>query len=280
MSVICVWWSNLALNICILIKGSQFCLFWFPFGFSLRKCVSNNFKELHEKNKTTTLGGEHWWQGGFLGAALHVCGQQRLEIPWVQILLPVVPLGFASRGRELKAGHVVRKIRAWVEFQRVVWKYAENSALCVCVHTLRRTRGLWSLLVGLHGKASNCCGPCGQTGHLGRRVPLPQCWQFVLRGLLSSSEQGSGSQALSVDRPAPSTALSCMIKTDFAQIHECLSLFSLAVDCRKYSLNNKIPLKMQGYRESQHPLACCALLGACILSLAQQLCTLYNFLLL
>lgn len=34
-----------------------------------------------------------------------------LDIPWVQGLLPVVPLGFASRGRELKAGHVVRKIR-------------------------------------------------------------------------------------------------------------------------------------------------------------------------
>jgi len=35
----------------------------------------------------------------------------RLELPWVQGLLPVVPLGFASRGRELKAGHTGRKIR-------------------------------------------------------------------------------------------------------------------------------------------------------------------------
>lgn len=34
-----------------------------------------------------------------------------LELPWVQGLLPVVPLGFASRGRELKAGHIVRKIK-------------------------------------------------------------------------------------------------------------------------------------------------------------------------
>lgn len=34
-----------------------------------------------------------------------------LEIPWVQGFLHVLLLGFASRGRELKAGHVVRKIR-------------------------------------------------------------------------------------------------------------------------------------------------------------------------
>lgn len=33
------------------------------------------------------------------------------EIPWVQGLFPVLSLGFASRGRELKAGHIVRKIR-------------------------------------------------------------------------------------------------------------------------------------------------------------------------
>lgn len=209
MSVSFVWWSNLALNVCTLTKGNQFCLFWFPFGFSLSKCVANNFKELHEKNKTTTLGGEHWWQGGVLGAALHVCGQQRAGntlgegLSWV-------PLGFASRGRELKAGHVVRKIRVWIEFHRDVWKYAENS--CVCMHTSRRTRGLWSPL------AANCCGPCRQTGHWEGRSPCPSVDTLCWGGLLSSSEQGLGSQALSVDRPVPKAGPAM---PDFAQI--CVS---------------------------------------------------------
>lgn len=97
-----------------------------------------------------------------------------LEIPWLQGLLPVVPLGFASRGRELKAG-CCQEDQAWVEFHRDVWKYAENS--CVC--TLPGKLG--SLLVGLRGKVSNCCGPCRHTRHLGREGPLPQCSQFVLR---------------------------------------------------------------------------------------------------
>lgn len=59
-----------------------------------------------------------------------------LELPWMQGLLPVVPLGFASRGM-----------------------YNENSCVCVCTCPPKRTTGLCPLLLGLCRKASNCCGP-------------------------------------------------------------------------------------------------------------------------
>ncbi|KAF4801818.1 hypothetical protein TURU_031463 [Turdus rufiventris] len=63
--------------------------------------------ELHEKNKITTLEES-------TGDREEFCmfvSSKGLETPWVKGFPHVVPLGFASRGRELKAGHVVRKIR-------------------------------------------------------------------------------------------------------------------------------------------------------------------------
>lgn len=155
MTVFYIWWNNFALNICILIKGKQFYLFLFTFGSLLKMCVSNHFKEFHRKNKTVTLGGECWWQRGqenFWELPYMLVSSTGLELPWVQGLLHVVPLGFASRGM-----------------------YNENIPPCVCAHTPRRTAGLWSLLLGLGRKASNCCGPCRRCPdqYPGKRGPSP-----------------------------------------------------------------------------------------------------------
>lgn len=48
------------------------------------------------------------------------CISEGLEVPWMQALLPLVPLGFPSRIRELRAsaGHIASEVRKWTGFRR------------------------------------------------------------------------------------------------------------------------------------------------------------------
>lgn len=132
-----------------------------------------------------------------------------LEIPWLQGLLPEIPLGFASRGRGLIAG-CCQEDQAWVEFHRDVWKYAENSSVCLC--TLPGGLEGWGPYLGCMGRLPIAVDPADTPGTWEEKCPSPSTASLCWGGLLSSSEHGSGSQALSVDRPVPSTALSCMSK--------------------------------------------------------------------
>lgn len=147
-------------------------------------CASNHFKEFHKKNKAATLGGERWWQGGqedFWELPCMWVASTGLELPWVQGLLPVVPLGFASRGRELKAGHTAGKIKEWAGFHREIC----NETSHACVDTPRRTRGLCPLLLRLGRRLPIIVDRAddAQTGSLGREVPLsPKSQQLACRG--------------------------------------------------------------------------------------------------
>lgn len=183
MAVFYIWWSNFALNICILIKGKQFCLFLFTFGFSLRIYVSNHFKEFHEKNKTATLGEERWWQRGqedFWEVPYMLVSSTGLELPWVQGLLPVVPPWICFKRGSSRLGVLWGKLGSELGFTE---RFATKIVVRVCACTPRRTRGLCPLLLGLGRKASNYCGPCRQCPDrfLGREVP-PKSWQLACWG--------------------------------------------------------------------------------------------------
>lgn len=53
-----------------------------------------------------------------------------LVLPWAQGLYPVVPRGFASSGRELKAEHIVRKIGSDLGF---IKRFAMKIVMPTCV---------------------------------------------------------------------------------------------------------------------------------------------------
>lgn len=55
-----------------------------------------------------------------------------LELPWVQGLCPVVPLGFASGGRELEAEHIVRKTGGKLGFMK---RFVMEIVVCVRANT-------------------------------------------------------------------------------------------------------------------------------------------------
>lgn len=97
--------------------------------------MSNNFRELHEKNKTTTLGGSTGDKGGFLGAALLVFGQQRpWEYPGCRAFSLWFPLGLLPEGGSSRLGMLSGRSGCELSFTEM----CENMlkiALCVCAHS-------------------------------------------------------------------------------------------------------------------------------------------------
>lgn len=85
-----------------------------------------------------------------------------LEVPWMQALLPLVPLWFPSRRRELRAfaGHIVSEVRSELGFG--------ESLMNMVMRTPGKMRGFFCpQRLGLGRKASNCYGPCRWCSGLG-----------------------------------------------------------------------------------------------------------------
>lgn len=144
MVVFYIQWSNFALNISILIRWAQFCLFLFTSGFSLRMSFSNHFKEFHKKNKTATLAGECWWQGGeedFWELSSMPVASTGLELPWVQGLCPCGRLWICFKRERAQGWAYCEENRGEAGFHEEIC----NGNSGVCLHTLRRSAVVLSL---------------------------------------------------------------------------------------------------------------------------------------